>query len=344
MPLRYRSRKTTLNGSDYVTSYMYDTERPKPIGKPLGWNYLQSADASGNMCVYDNKIKRLVCHSAAPHIDFVYTGAPLSIKQIVSYADISFDFMKNNDFEIIPFIWELDETLATFSLDFIKNFSYGAYNWGVNPLIMDLKGLYSTVMDLFGGINLPRAIDEFNRGVKVFDINLPYPFSINRKSVSFIRGSVNSGNLKLKTYGGISTHLPDLNDTQMALAIFLDEIGFHPDLSTIWSLVPLSFVLDYFFPAAEYIDMLHPRGWFTPKYYVNGSFVISGNLNVVLEKNALSSFWTKLPPQKVKYKYRSERGGLDSILTGQTPPITWKAPSLLQVFNTAYIGGLTPLR
>lgn len=331
---RTRSRSLTINGSTVVTERMQDVSRPKP--NRLGWNQLQVSKSSVRS-VHVPSLGQHVFRSATTNLDFLSSYSSFKIPQLLSYADVQFDFTKNNSFEILPFVYELDETIAMFCLDFFKNFSYGAYNWGLNPLIADLKGLFATLTDLFGGIDLEKELNNFTKFPQSWNIHPPYPISLPNYGVSGVSVGLLAGDFEVITWGGISCEIPQIDPLLLSAQIFLEEIGFHPDLLTIWSLTPLSFVLDYFLPIADLIERIHPRSWFNPKFCIGGPFVIKGRNLVVQRRETFYSKVYQYPHfTDCFYQYRSKENE-KAVAVGKIPPVTWNAPSLLQVFNTSYI-------
>ncbi len=245
------------------------------------------------------------------------SGLWMHLNYIRANLAFQLDFKENNNFEIIPFLFDLDSTVAMFTLKFWKQISYGAVNWGLLPFISDVNSLVSTVGDITGKI--AKSYDKLaNRQT----IRKPF---YHHQRVSTLEERIYDGTYCL---GGNFTSFGDLPGPNNGIQILLDEIGFHPDLKTVWDVIPLSFVADYFIPVGDYLESVHPRGWFNPQFSLNGSLSTKGMLEV------RSNYVTK--PMHRYQVYTRERG---SFKLSQKPTIypEWKSPDAKQLFNTAYL-------
>lgn len=150
-----------------------------------------------------------------------------------------------SEFSIIQFFAELDDTIAIFSKKFWREFSYGAFTWGIIPFVNDIKAILKTIKGLSANLG---------------DIEYEDSYSLNWQDEVY---SVGSGVFATGT-GKVSYHLTGkvaISEVGNQAQIFLDRIGFHPDLSTAWDLVPLSFLLTDILPIADFLSSLHNRGW-----------------------------------------------------------------------------------
>lgn len=254
------------------------------------------------------------------------------------------EFQKNNSFELLSFLGEIDDTLAMFSAKFLKSLTrrrivgnkvkvsgvsgsaYGAYTWGVVPLLNDLQGLLRSAQDIFGG-GLAKSLEDAKDSAVIAPVNKEvdyYDWGGSR-----VKGRV-FGTLRLT--GGF--HLPDLAPLDY-LMILLDELGVHPDLKTAWDLTPMSFVADYFLPIGDLLDQLHPRGWFKPVITYDGK--ISAKLTTVNYVTSTYDSNSVIAEVVGSYYYRGNIA-YDFIPQPSKPlKFNWKAPSMRELFNTAYV-------
>lgn len=224
----------------------------------------------------------------------------------------------------------MDGTLATFTLKFWKQISYGSVNWGVLPLISDLKGLYASASDVF--FQHDALIKEFEKGSHNISYHWEwqrsYPRASPMKSYDvFFKGTVRLSGRRVVTP-------PPVDDFLGFLYFMLDELGVHPDLKTVWDIVPLSFVADYFLPIGDSLEAIHPRGWYHPTAYFSGGLTISGEtvtLNIPL---------SEYRPGGVRARHNVYRRvyGVNNILPTRPPmKIQWQSPNARELFNTAYL-------
>jgi hypothetical protein len=198
----------------------------------------------------------------------------------------SFAFQKNNDFEILGFLGELDESLATFALEswkpaleslFRGNMLKGsaqlnlAWNFGILPLASDISGFGKSMGDLFSG----SIGDQLNKGLSKQRHTETGTITNSGPGFDYQSFYTNRFSGTFKTLD-----LSPQNDLANSLAIFADEIGFHPDLQTVWNLTPFSFLVDYVLPVGHTLDALHPRGWFNPEYTFDGFVTHKSNTTI----------------------------------------------------------------
>lgn len=236
-------------------------------------------------------------------------------------AHISLDFQKNDGFELIPFLMDWDSTMLMFTKKFWEKLSYGAVTWGVLPFISECKALLETLLDLNGRIRdamtkiLNRRITRRTRWI--------YP-SIEQTEFRYkVEGTTTvSGHLT----GGLS--LPD-SEIYKGL-ILLDEFGVHPDLKTVWDVIPLSFMVDYFLPIGDMLESLHPRGWFAPTLSLSGGHSV---------KYTVEQFPRGLRREgdSCEYEVYLRNPGLLTLPTRPTVSPPYEAPSILELFNTVYL-------
>jgi len=160
----------------------------------------------------------------------------------------------SSGFSILEILVELRETILMFSRRFWMNLglgdSVGAIQWGLLPLIRDCG-----------------AIVEALRNAYSANVN-PYEDTYTVEKTFDPTWHINVGEAggKLK----IITHLTgtiDVTGVPELLQAY-DRIGFHPDITQLWNLVPGSFVVDYFYNVGDFLDQA---------FQVSGGWVQSTN-------------------------------------------------------------------
>jgi hypothetical protein len=243
-----------------------------------------------------------------------------------SQAHIALDFQKDNQFDFVSFIAEWDETLAMFTADFLRKLkwsdaNYGAWTWGLTPIYSDIESLLNTLEAIRGKLvasyekilgkrYTQRTSWEWNKELAYYEYNC------SAKGITVVSGHL-TGNV--------------FPDTPIkALSVLMDELGMNFDVRALWDIIPLSFVVDYFLPIGDYLESLHPRGWFKPE------FVVSGCMS--------TKFLLKMEPVKRRqgsnfFVERYWRSGGGPITVPSRPAVVpdWSCPSLRQLFNSAYI-------
>lgn len=248
------------------------------------------------------------------------SAGPSIVTSIIPMLYAELDFQKDNSFDFIQSIVDLDKTIAIFTKKFWKSLSYGAVNWGVLPFISDIKSFIGTVQTYNGLITDSYAkysgkrITRRNSGTfnYVFDGEISY----RCEWVATLSGYIDLG------YSPPSQPI----DT---LAILADELGLNFDAKAIWDVIPLSFVLDYFVPIGDSLESLHPRGWFTPK------FLFTGGVSFKLK---LTAFGTRADTTfSEEYSYFERRLLSTSIPSRKTKTPDFSAPTLKNLFDVGYL-------
>lgn len=152
----------------------------------------------------------------------------------------------SSEFGIIQILAEIDDTIAIFTRRWWSQLSYGSFNWGLLPFIQDLVAVAETCRNILKNLSAFSYEDE-------------QQFSISGSEESTFLTYSYEAKLRKTGLGDISFHHPG--------SIALDRLGFHPDLSTAWDLIPLSFLVDYIFPIGDYLDSLKAGGWVKAMYF-----------------------------------------------------------------------------
>jgi hypothetical protein len=261
--------------------------------------------------------------------------------QQLGAVHIPLAFEQNNGFEILTTLWEIDDLIKLFSPKYWghlfkkKNVdatnSFGFAQWSLLPFFSDLSNLYSSLHDIQYAISDELA--NWNQGKPVYfktELEIAgdfLPHAPSQKCAWSFEGIVT-----LKGRGRIDSSL--FFNEMDAIAIFLDEIGFHPDLKTVWDLIPMSFVVDYFLPVGDSLDALHPRGWYNPSVEFTGTFSLNG---YVKHKRPLATSINNLMGFSESKFYR--RSLIDKLQLPTEPPpeINWNSPSIREIGNAGFL-------
>jgi hypothetical protein len=236
------------------------------------------------------------------------------------------EFQKNNNFELIPSIFDLDGAIAKFAREGVVDISYGQANWGLLPFISDIRSLQDTLQDLSG-----RIAEELNE-VRAVEKTVPINVIQFTETATFQERFSVQGSVRLHGHTQVGG---DFTPTD-ALAVLADEIGFHPDLKTVWDVIPLSFVADYFFPVGDYLESIHPRGWYNPEIFFSGFITYK----LKWHANAPSMPGLTGPPYRGSVYARGATGELPAKHRPELP--SWECPSPRELFNTAYLRRSNP--
>jgi hypothetical protein len=229
----------------------------------------------------------------------------------------------SNKFGIIQFFAELDDTLAMFTTKFWKELSYGSFTWGVQPVISDIQNISKTAANMLNAKG-PHAN------------SWRFESSDTYKASRSIQGAFPASEIELTIHRQGFVFPPELEGLG-ALVTALDAAGFHPDLATVWDLVPLSFVVDYFLPVGKLVDSIHSRGWVRAVSFT-GWTSVKVKLSYSMWSGTNQSQHVITDPRTV-YSYYArwfERNVLE-LPSRPIPDYQIKPPSVTQLFNTLYI-------
>lgn len=149
----------------------------------------------------------------------------------------------SSEFGILQFFAELDDTVAMFSKKFLRELSYGSFTWGVMPFVQEIESLLKTIRNISAPLVDVKYEDTYT---SAFQKEATYGTLTHVNDVKYTYHL--TGKIDLLRYS---------NQAQ----IFLDRLGFHPDITTAWDLVPLSFAVDWLLPVGDWLSTLHSRGW-----------------------------------------------------------------------------------
>jgi hypothetical protein len=238
-------------------------------------------------------------------------------------------FQKDDSFEILNFLFEVDEVFVFFSKKFWKDISYGAVNWGLLPFYSDLMSMWNTLSGLYSKQVFKDLSSVSGRRIsRRYDLSgmAGYLKAINRNYLFY------NSQIRLR---GRATRVDPIDDSTTALLILLDELGFHPDLKTLWDLIPLSFLVDYILPVGDVLESLHPRGWFNPTIVFDGFATIYGRYDMSLP---LSQNYNILSEGNSRYHGYIRKPVILQTASRKPVEVVFKAPSYRKLFNAAYVG------
>jgi hypothetical protein len=231
----------------------------------------------------------------------------------------------SNKFQLIQFLAELDDTLLIFTKKFWKSISYGSFSWGLMPFVNDVTAVYNQVVSL-----LKKADDDLG-GYKYHDTiqeSMTY-----EHLASGLTWTVDAS-IKVSNNGLI--YLPN---TGWDLPKIYDVIGFQPSLSTVWDLIPLSFLVDYLIPIGSFLDSLKSSsGWTQYSYFSGWSTILIDT--TIKDGVVLPAYgWETDPPCTWNCKY-FQRASRSVVLNDVTyvPKVDWiNFPTFTQLFNIIYV-------
>jgi len=242
----------------------------------------------------------------------------------------------SNEFGLIQFIAELDETLLTFTKKFWAEFSYGSFTWGILPFVSDIKAILSQIK------RLQEKYDQFD-GMEYTDI-IKEDFDYEFLSSPHSRTYQVTGTIKCSNRGLIFP--PALFDTDgIDIAALYDLLGFQPSLSTAWDLIPLSFLVDYLLPVGDFLDNLKSsEGWTRHCLFRGWS---STKITARVENGKLTANYGYAPVKSnflIREYSRKYRTAILNDITYK-PKINWfDYPSFKELFNWWYVLGRGDLK
>jgi hypothetical protein len=224
-------------------------------------------------------------------------------------------------FSILQFLAELDDTLLLFTKRFWRELNYGSFTWGVLPFVNDVKAILETISSL--STDLSQVSYE-----EVISSSLHEPWVSGSGGYSVTVEQRLQGSLDLSASSGA--------------AIWLDRLGFHPDIGTAWDLVPLSFVVDWILPVGDFLSQFYDRGWIKSAPFVGWRSVSFMGTVHNLYGGTEYLYATREGP----YSYKGyARDFVRESCDLQTPAsIDFSIPSLKELFNILYIFVLSKRR
>lgn len=231
-----------------IVTHANEIEGPYASAKP--------GDCVHWKCLSTNKLRAVLPDGTRHVVVDGYIAAPIFdsrpyCEKMAPYQD-SLNWKKlstSNDLQILQLLAEWDDTLALFTSKLAASQAYGAYKWGIVPLMNDANAVLSTMRRLSKnppGLGQPYT-DE-NTYNQTFQLGGP--------------GSHFDATLKITMTVKFDGHIIQEHKGDSIFLNVADMIGFHPKLSTLWDLVPLSFFFDRFIDIGSAIQRFEPQtGW-----------------------------------------------------------------------------------
>jgi len=219
----------------------------------------------------------------------------------------------SNTAGLIQILAEMDQTVAMFGLRFWQSLNYGAVNWGILPLISDLKSILRILS------NLETNLRDFAYETSTKE---DHQFSWYN-----VYGDHFYGNQYCTYHYAGRGDLGGGREAQ----ILLDRLGFMPDIATAWDLIPFSFVVDYIFPIGDYLESFRAGGWVR-------SFTFHGWLSCTrVVKGTWAAYEASPVPVAAEYKYRTyDRWAVSDYFLSTSTEVKeplLRIPSFRQMFN-----------
>jgi hypothetical protein len=148
----------------------------------------------------------------------------------------------------------------------LMQYRYTDYAFGIAPTVGDSKRLWSNLEKAHAA--LARLNRNSGKTQKVlFDLPVK-PLRLN----TIINNCAFMGTPKYTVFGNIVVTMPNMSAAEQDMRLWLDILGVHPDLSTLWEAVPFSWLIDWVVPVGDSISELSDRGWIKPNVTRNISY------------------------------------------------------------------------
>lgn len=316
----YDSNGSLINTSDIgatLKEYFYEGSYP-------GSNSCYHVKADDTYVISSKRCTSAAsCHNVNITNDTrLFSPTSLNIKDLlgIAYTKASNEFSSLNwnklptssQFSIIQFFAELDETLALFRKETWSKVSYGQYTWGVAPFVADMKALLNTIERLSEDIS---------------NVSYENEYAVTGTEASLTESVVYDFTVR-------HTGTVDMSDYSSEAARLLDRLGFHPDIATVWDLIPLSFVVDYILPVGRFLEQVSRRGWVHSAHF-SGWTTIKGT--ITRERKVYTEFsdWEPYGNFEVFLRHRNS---YPLLLDTDVDPLLPELPSFKELFNILYIG------
>lgn len=105
-----------------------------------------------------------------------------------------------------------------------------------------------------------------------------------------------SGHCTVRFKGRVATKMPLLTNFDRDWYLWLDKIGFHPDLATLWEAVPFSWLIDWFVPIGSSLESA-VGDWFNPTVFMWGNLSYKALLDFQLKRPSPELFNNSTTPE-----------------------------------------------
>lgn len=234
----------------------------------------------------------------------------------------------SSQFNLIASAVELQDTIEMFFLNFWTNLNYGSFTWGVLPFISDVQAIITVVKSFHTALQSYTISDITSHTLD--DVTFKYNYG------GWLRHELFDAKVKVRLRGFVD--FAKINPVLQRL----DQLGFHPDLGTIWDLTPYSFLIDYFLPIGELLTVY--RGWVSNipfKGYASSVETFSFRERVSFPSSPTApATSTNIGTFR---RYQRHKGSFSLVAPPADLSISLNAPSPKQIFNLVYVAATSLL-
>lgn len=178
------------------------------------------------------------------------------------------DLLQSDRFSIINFFLELREIGSMCKA--LDKYRYVDYSFGIAPLIDDIKNISNRLTQSIDTIN--GRLDAYSKPiplslVRTYHTGGTIPVGAFPNTETYVNYNLT---VKCSFKGTIHVELPILSRYNRDYTLWLDQIGFHPDLATVWEAIPFSWLIDWFIPIGNNLESMSGT-WLNPTIIFNGS-------------------------------------------------------------------------
>lgn len=173
----------------------------------------------------------------------------------------------NKRFSSINFFLELGDVSSLIKR--LDKYRYVDYQFGIAPMIGDIKNISNGLSSSISAVNA--RLDSYRQPQAFrskFKSVIPFSFPGGTQVTTATTQGLISLEVVMK--GFMSVELPILSRYNRDYTIWLDQIGFHPDLATVYEAIPFSWMIDWFVPIGNYLESMS-SSWLNPQINFTGS-------------------------------------------------------------------------
>lgn len=165
----------------------------------------------------------------------------------------------------------------------ISKYRYLDWEFGLAPTIADAKTAYERTFQSVEETNVRlKAAAKPSRFSKTkfvdVSINETRPYFFGDYSDTIVHG-----HCTVKLSGNVRVEPPRyLSEFDKEWYLWLDKVGFHPDLAALWEAVPFSWLVDWFVPIGNALEKA-VGDWYNPTVYIDGWLSFKALLDVELK-------------------------------------------------------------
>jgi hypothetical protein len=223
----------------------------------------------------------------------------------------------NTGFAILQTLAELDETLLIFTRRFWREMNYGSFSWGVLPFVGEIKSLLTLIQRVEQLMSQADYEDQEDTQIAPFRTTHFGRVEFDISQIEFRHRLTGEA-----TYGDLGA------------AVWLDALGYYPDLATAWDLVPLSFVVNWLLPVGSFLES-YRTGWITHLPFSGWSTL---NFKCSWVRHTRNSAGESVYPYGGSYELFVRDFNTTILELGeQSHSLQFEMPSITQLFNTLWL-------